>query len=250
MEWRDNGILLSEKQYGEGSFLVYALTENHGLHAGFSRKNKENCSLLQPGNLLHLCWRGRTHEHAGYYNIEPLRFCGQAAFESRLALNVLNSFRTLTLTFLPERVPYPKTYKQAVVFLNALFFRKNWLHHYILWEYIFLQEMGYGLDLNSCAATGIRDRENLIYISPKSGRAVCQDAGAPYASKLFRLPRVFFCDFQDQENQPEFPLQEYVLGLEVMEHFLIQRAVTAQMIKKLPSPRLQLKDTLIEFGLI
>ncbi|HLW92760.1 MAG TPA: DNA repair protein RecO [Roseiarcus sp.] len=187
MEWRDEGVVLGVKKHGETSAIVEALTKTHGRHLGLVRGGRSTRfqGLLQPGNSLDLIWRARLDEHLGTYSVEPMNLRAGRLMGSALALNGLAYLGSL-LRFLPERDPHERLYG-ALAFiadhLDAIDLAPALVARF---ETRILSECGFGLDLESCAASG--SREDLIYVSPKSGRAVSASSGAPWRDKLLPLP--------------------------------------------------------------
>ena len=150
---------------------------------GASRKT---APLLQPGAQLDVTWRARLEDHIGTFTIEPLR-SRAAILSDRLALAGLNSVCALLHTTLPEREPHPGLYAGTMTLLDGLGDGTDWMLRYLHWELMLLEDLGYGLDLSSCAVTGSRD--DLAYVSPKSGRAVARDAAGEWADRLLPLPQ-------------------------------------------------------------
>src|SRR5271155_5579632 len=187
MEWRDEGVVLGVKRHGETSAIVEALTKAHGRHLGLVRGGRSTRfqSLLQAGNSLDLVWRARLDEHLGTYAIEPLDLRAGRLMESALALNGLSYLGAL-LRLLPERDPHEGLYGALAVIADHLDRAEIAPALVARFETRILSECGFGLDLESCAASG--SREDLIYVSPKSGRAVSASAGAPWRDKLLALP--------------------------------------------------------------
>ena len=177
MEWRDHGILLSTRRHGETSAIIEVFTEAHGRHAGVVRggTSRKIAPILQPGAQLDLLWRARLEDHIGSYQVEPLRSRAAAALSGRLALAGLNAVTALLSFCLPEREPHAALYARSEQLLDLLGQDEIWPLAYLKWELALLDDMGFGLDLGQCAATGTT--EDLIYVSPKSGRAVSR-AGA------------------------------------------------------------------------
>ncbi|MGZ9809434.1 DNA repair protein RecO [Pseudoroseicyclus sp. H15] len=187
MEWRDDGFVLSARPHGETAALVEVMSEAHGRHAGLvrggiSRKARPH---LQPGNLLDLTWRARLPEHLGSFTFEPKG--ASPALGSRLALAGVSSICALLSLTLPERDPHPGLYRQSLA-LIGMAGEPIFALAYLQWERALLEEMGYGLDLTSCAVTGTT--EALVYVSPKSGRAVSATGAGEWAPKLLPLPQV------------------------------------------------------------
>ena len=187
MEWRDEGVILSVRRNGETSAIAEILTAGHGRVLGLVRGGRSRVQrpMLQAGNAVQAVWRARLEEQLGTYVLEPLDLRAGAIMEEpfRLAgLAVLTGLAQL----LPEREPHPRVYEALRVVLDAFADDALWPALLVRWELGLLDELGFGLDLSRCAATGARD--NLAYVSPRSGKAVSAEAGEPFRDRLFRLP--------------------------------------------------------------
>jgi DNA repair protein RecO (recombination protein O) len=185
--WDDQGLILSVRRHGEHDAIISILTENNGRYAGLvkagaSRRMK---GALQPGNVVKATWRARLDEHLGTITVELTHSYSAALMDDPDRLAVLSSLCALIDALLPERQPQPEIERTTVAFLSALSM-DGWAARYARWELEVLRDLGFGLDLSACAGTGTID--NLIYVSPKSGRAVSADAGAPYKDRLLALP--------------------------------------------------------------
>lgn len=195
MEWRDEGILLGSRPYGETSAIVDVLTATHGRHQGVVHggQGRRLGSALQPGAQLSLEWRARLEDHLGTYRVEPMRSRAAALMEDRLALAAFNAMAALVMAFVPEREADADLYTATLELTDTLCARPpEWLGVYVAWEIRFLSTLGFGLDLTRCAATGLR--HDLAYVSPRTGRAVCREAGAPYAGRLLPLAPFLVCE--------------------------------------------------------
>ncbi|EDQ06079.1 DNA repair protein RecO [Sulfitobacter indolifex] len=190
MEWRDQGILLSARRHGETSAIIEVFTPEQGRHAGIVRggTSRKIAPSLQPGAQLDLAWRARLEDHIGAFTVEPLRSRAAVAMQDRLALAGLNAVTALLSFCLPEREPHPALYRRTETLLDMLGQGDVWPLAYLKWELRLLEEMGYALDLESCAVTGVS--EDLIYVSPKSGRAVSAKGAGEWAERLLPLPAV------------------------------------------------------------
>ncbi len=187
MEWQDKGVILGVRKHGETSAIVEAMTERHGRHMGLVRGGRSSRlrPVLQPGNSVHLEWRARLEDHLGTFRIE-----GDVLRAARLMEEPLGIFGLQTLAnhlrLLPERDPHGGLYEASLVMLDHLDEPQKAARLLIRFELALLDELGFGIDLSRCAATGT-SRE-LTWVSPKSGRAVSAEAGKPYAEKLLALP--------------------------------------------------------------
>lgn len=237
MDWSDEGIFLSGKPLGEASIVAEVLTLEHGRHLGLVRggRSRRIRPVLQPGNLLRVTWRARLSEHLGGFNVELMEPHAAGALDDARALSAIGTLAGL-VKLLPERDPHPELYATTLHVLRSFGEPEVWPVLLVHWEFQLLQELGFGLDLTECAATG-RDQD-LAYVSPRSGRAVSREAGEPYDDKLLKLP-AFLLDanapLRDADIVAGFALTGFFLERDVLEpHGL-----------KLPSARARLMDLLI-----
>lgn len=187
MEWRDDGIVLSIKAHGETSVLVELFTSERGRHLGLVRggKSRKIRPILQVGNVVNATWRARLDEHLGSAVVEMIEPVASRLFDDPLALAGLSSLCSL-LSLFPERAAHQGLYKGAKLVLSHMEDDQIWPGLLVRFEMEVLSELGFRLDFSECAATGVK--EDLIYVSPKSGRAVSREAGLPYRDKLLELP--------------------------------------------------------------
>lgn len=187
MDWREDGIVLGVRRHGETSAIVDLFTRHHGRHAGLVRagRSRRFRPVLQPGNIVDAHWRARLEDQLGTFNLEPRRFHAATVMDDRAALAGLTTLTGLC-GFLAERDPHPTLFDAAMLVLDNLTEKEIWPPLLVRWEAGLLDELGFGLDLSRCAATGATD--DLVYVSPKTGRAVSREAGKPYREKLLRLP--------------------------------------------------------------
>lgn len=187
MQWQDQAIILGVRRLGESSVVAEVMTRAHGRHLGVVRggRSRSMQPVLQPGNSVEATWRARLHEHLGEFRIEPFRLRAAQLMETATALHGIQAMAAL-LRLLPERDPHPHLFDMLDVILGHLHEPSEAGELFIRFELAVLNDLGFGLDLNECAATGSRD--DLVYVSPKTGRAVCRAAGAPYAGRLLALP--------------------------------------------------------------
>ena len=187
MEWREDGIVLGVRRLGETSVIVEVMTRERGRHLGLVRggRSRRQQPVLQPGNSVAIHWRARLDEHMGSFVIEPVVLRAARLMENGTGLNGVQLLAA-HLRLLPERDPHARLYDGLAVILDHLGAPDIAAELVLRFEIALLEELGFGLDLSECAATGRRD--DLFYVSPKSGRAVSRDAGAPYRDRLLLLP--------------------------------------------------------------
>lgn len=187
VEWTDEGIILGTRRHGEANLIVEAMTRDHGRHMGLVRggRSQRLKAALQPGNAAHFVWRARLDEHLGTFAVEPTELRAARLIESPIGIYGVQLISE-HLRLLPERDPHRRLYEALLVIVDALDDPLIAGLMIVRFEIMLLDELGFGLDLTECAATGGSD--DLIWVSPKSGRAVSREAGAPYAAKLLPLP--------------------------------------------------------------
>lgn len=200
MEWSEDGLVLAVRQHGESSAIITLLTLAHGRHAGMVRGGGSSRArgIYQPGNLVSAVWRGRLVEHLGNFHCELLRGYAGPLLEDPYRLAVLGAICAIAETALPEREPHPDVFSRALILLallnegEARVPQSACLAAYVRWELALLRELGYGLDLSSCAVTG--KSTDLAFVSPKSGRAVSSAAAGPWRDRLLVLPEFLLTD--------------------------------------------------------
>jgi DNA repair protein RecO (recombination protein O) len=187
MEWSEEGIVVGARRHGEADVIIEVLTAGHGRHMGLVKggRSRRLRPVLQAGNTLSLTWRARLHEHLGNFRAEPVRERSSELMATRIGAFGL-ALAGAHLRLIPERDPHPRLYDALAVMLDALDAPDRAAETMARFELLLLDELGFGLDLESCAATGTQDE--LIFVSPKSGRAVSREAGEPYQQRLLPLP--------------------------------------------------------------
>jgi DNA repair protein RecO (recombination protein O) len=234
MEWSDEGIVLAARALGETSVVLSLLTRDYGRHSGLVRGGigRRTRGLLQPGNRISARWRARLADHLGTLSCEPGQSLAPEVLADRSRLAGIAAACAVTETALPEREPVPAIYQSMAELFAAIESDSAWRAHYVRWEIELLAELGFGLDLASCALTGATN--DLIYVSPRSGRAVSAIAGAPWQDRLLRLP-TFLVDACAEDDQA------IVDGLALTGHFLL-RHVYAEQGRALPPARARLAE--------
>jgi DNA repair protein RecO (recombination protein O) len=224
MEWTDEGIVLGVRRHGETSAIVELLTRSHGRHLGLVRggAGKRMRPLLQPGNSVTAVWRARLDEHLGYYLIEGTRLRAANMFSSSHAVYGVTHLASLA-RLLPERDPHEDIYEMLEHMLDDFDDADGAAAHLIRFELAMLAELGFGLDLETCAATGAAT--DLVYVSPKSGGAVSRSAGAPFHDRLLKLPAFLRPSEEGDVGWTEQDLRDgfALTGLFLMRHVLEPR---------------------------
>lgn len=237
MHWSDEGIVLSVRPHGETAAVAELLTRQHGRHLGMVHggRSRRSRPILQIGNHVDAVWKGRLPEHLGALTLELRRGFAAEAMQSAAALAGLTSMAALS-RLLPERDPHPNLFEVTLFVLGYVDEPAVWPALMVRWEVALLEELGFGLDLATCAATGVSD--DLIYVSPRSGRAVSRAAGEPYKSKLLALP-----PFLGGRPGAETTAEDLAAGFALTGHFLEARVLTPRDLA-LPEPRQRMVDML------
>jgi len=228
MEWRADGILLAVRRHGEAAAIVELFTAERGRHVGVVRggASRKMAPLLQVGAQLDAAWRARLSDHIGSYTVEVQKGRAAGVMDNRVALAGLSTVCALLAFTLPERAPYPALYARTIAILDGLG-AEHWARAYLLWEMDLLAEMGFGLDLRTCAVSGVV--EDLAYISPRTGRAVAKGAAGEWADRLLPLPPVLV--------GAESGLSGVIDGLRVTGHFLETHLARSLGDRPLPAAR-------------
>jgi DNA repair protein RecO (recombination protein O) len=197
MQWTDEGIVLGVKRHGEASAILELMTREHGRHLGLVRGGfgSRMKPILQTGNALSATWRARLDEHLGHFVVEPVNLRASNYFAASHAIYGVSHLAAL-MRLLPERDPHAALYAELDFILDRLDNAAIAAPMVARFELQLLSELGFGLDLEQCASTGAST--DLIYVSPKSGRAVSRTAGEPYADKMLRLPAFL----RDRDTEP------------------------------------------------
>ncbi|SMP17699.1 DNA repair protein RecO [Shimia sagamensis] len=234
MDWRDQGFVLSTRKHGETSVILEVFTADHGRHAGVVRGgvSRKMTPILQPGGQLDLAWRARLADHIGSFTVEPMR-SRAAALSDRFALAGLNAVTALLAFCLPDREPHSELYAKSSQLLDLLGQNDLWPLAYLKWEIALLTELGYGLDLTECAVTG--STQDLIYVSPKSGRAVSSKGAGEWADRLLPLPPIL----RDEGDAPD---GEILQALSTTGYFLSEKLAPDLGNKPLPEARARFVD--------
>ena len=222
MEWTEEGIVLTARAHGESSAILELFTRGRGRHLGLVRggRSRRLRSVLQPGNTVNATWRARLDEHLGNYTLEPMQMRAAVAMDEPLRLAGLATI-TAMAQLIPEREVHERLFDAFVIVLDALENAEIWPALLVRWELGLLDELGFGIDLSECAATGVR--EDLIWVSPKSGRAVSRGAGLPYADKLLALPA-----FLNSGTRLEASRTDLVAGFALTGYFLDRHVFSAR----------------------
>lgn len=216
MEWTDEGIILGVRRHGESSAIVELLTRDHGRHLGLVRggAGSRHRPMLQPGNTVSAAWRARLDEQLGYYTLEATRMRAATMLASSHAVYGVTHLASLA-RLLPERDPHQEIYERLTLTLDDFDDVDIAAIHVVRFELAILSELGFGLDLSVCAATGAT--AELTYVSPRTGNAVSREGGAPWRDRLLRLP-AFLLD--DAEGCEACSTQDLLDGFALTGRFL------------------------------
>lgn len=223
--WSDDALILDIAKFGDHDAIVQLFTPQHGLvrgvvKRGFTSKMRAD---LQPATQVVAVWKARLPEHMGTVTLEGAQGYASRVMHDPLRLAAVGGVTALLASCLAERDPHPELYHAAITFLQHVAAGVEplvWLGEYVRLEMALLEQSGFGLDLSECAATGSTD--NLVYVSPKSGRAVSEAAGAPYAARMLALPAFL----RAGDDVPD-AMGDVAAGVALTGHFIETRLLPA-----------------------
>ena len=228
--------MLAVRPHGETSAILSVFTETHGRQSGVLRggASRKMANILQPGTQLSVEWRARLEEHIGNFRVELVRSRSGAIMSDRLALGALVSACSLLEAALPEREPNNAFYGRTIALLDVLTHPGSWFEAYLHWELMLLENIGFGLELGKCAATGT-DRD-LAYVSPRTGRAVSREGAGRWADKLLPLPACFL-------GGEYGGIRDMADGLKTTQYFLERGLVSRRNRNPVPRARVRFADS-------
>ena len=208
-------IICAVRPHGEHGAIVRALTPADGIQAGYVRggRSRRLRPILLAGNLVQAEYRARTADQLAQLGVELVASRAPLLGEA-LPAAAIEWTTGLAATALPEGQAYPRLYDALDGLLGAIDASpsaRSWAPSLVRYELFVLAELGFGLDLSECAATGATG--NLAFVSPKSGRAVSAGAAGAYRDRLFPLP-----PFLLGSGAADWP--DIVAGLRITGHFL------------------------------
>ncbi|MBE8191372.1 MAG: DNA repair protein RecO [Alphaproteobacteria bacterium] len=242
MEWRSEGLIIRTRPHGEGNAIVDIFTREQGRYVGLVRggNSRKQRPILQSGNMVSALWRARLSEQLGVLTAENLHAYSAEVLDNNILLTAMQSMCAL-LQMTPERHAYARLYDAVQVLLSSLSNLSAdddgafWLPLYVRFEMMLLEEIGFGLDMEACAVSGVK--EGLTHISPRSGRAVCAEVAAPYGDKLLPLPSFLLLD------NAAVSKGDVLAGLALTGYFLERRCYTPNQLT-LPPIRARLINIL------
>jgi len=238
MEWREEGVVLARRKHGESAAIIEVFTEGHGRHAGIVRggAGRRMGPVLEPGNQVDVTWRARLEDHLGTFTVEPVQSRAAALMGDRKTLAGLNAMTGLLSFALPEREAHAGLYRRTLAVLDMMMSGPYWPLAYLRWELSMLENLGFGLDLSRCAVTGTSN--GLVYISPKSGRAVSEAGAGTYKDRLLPLSPALVGEGDGAD-------QDIHDGLRVTGYFLTHWLAPSLGDKPLPRARARLVEILL-----
>lgn len=237
MEWREEGVLIARRRHGENAAIIEVFTEGHGRHAGIVRggAGRKLAPVLQPGTQVDVAWRARLEDHLGSFTVEPVTSRAADLMGDRKTLAGLNALTAILCFALPEREAHAPLYHRTLAVLDMMQESAFWPLAYVRWELFLLEELGFGLDLGRCAVTDRSD--NLVFVSPKSGRAVSRVGAGEWASKMLPLSPALI-------GEGEGSTEDIVDALKVTGHFLQNWVAASLGNRPIPEARARLVELL------
>jgi len=235
-------IVCALRTHAEHGAIVRLMTPKDGLQAAYVRgaRGRRMRPVLVPGNLVQARLRSRTEEQLAHAEIE-LTHSRAPLLSEPLPAAAIDWVTALTATALPEAQPYPRLYDALDALLSLIEAAPSalgWASLLVRYELLLLAELGFGLDLERCAVNGSND--DLVAVSPRSGRAVSAAEAEPYAGKLLPLPK-----FVREVGGASW--HEIRDGLDLTDHFLMRDVLTGRS-AGLAAARSRLVERLLKAG--
>ena len=236
MEWRSVGILLAARKHGETSLIIDTFCPGHGRYLGVVKggASRKFAPILQVGAQLDLTWKARLQDHLGSFKVELVRARTVHAMSDRILAAGLMSVSTILSRVLPERQAYDNFYRTTEDLLDLLNQPIIWPMAYLRWELELLTVLGYGLDLSKCAVSG--STEKLRYVSPRTGRAISEQAAGEWVSKLLHLPSIILKGSGNSDS--------IIDGLKLTGYFLTKKVFNELSVRSPVSERQRFVDLL------
>ncbi|HEY7246662.1 MAG TPA: DNA repair protein RecO [Xanthobacteraceae bacterium] len=224
MRWTDEGVVLGTRRHGEANAIVELMTRDHGRHLGLVRggAGSRHRPILQAGNQVTATWQARLDEHLGCYSVEGLDMRAASFLGAPHALYGMMHLAALC-RLLPERDPHPGIHAALTDLVELLLDARRAGAGLVRFELQLLSELGFGLDLERCAATG--GRTDLVYVSPKSGRAVSGKAGEPWKDRLLPLPAFLCRELGHEPGRADVTAGFALTGFFLTQHVLEPRGL-------------------------
>ncbi len=159
----------------------------------------------------------------GNYRVEGLALRAGSLFADPHAVFAVTHLAALA-RLLPERDPHEIVFDNLEMIVAHLTDAATSAALIVRFEVLMLSELGFGLDLDACAATGTDT--DLIYVSPKSGRAVSRSAGEPWRDRLLALPAYVSDEFEGHVGANDITEGFRMTGFFLSRHVLEPRGLT------------------------
>lgn len=240
LQIEEEAIIIATRKFRDHSFIVSCLTVNHGIVPGLYSCSKKLISIPTPGTHIKLNWKARLDEHLGRITFEVKNSPLACIYDKKIEIMMLSSITKCMAKMLPEKEPYSNLFTKVLEFIYKL---KTSTTHELLLNYIKLElielisTVGFGLDLKKCAVTGKKD--NLSFISPKTGAAVIHEVGLPYQDRLFIYPDYLVADLNEISDG------QLLSGLEMSFYFL-KRNMIQFFNTEVPIERIKLQNICIK----
>lgn len=234
MNQQATGIIIHTRKLGESSFLVTIFSEELGKIKGMARGSKKNPANLQIGNIVRVDWKRRLSNQLGSFKLEVISMPAAKCFNSSHKMQCLNYLSEILVGGLADEEPHQHLYEKTIEFLDHIEQPNIW-ERLAFYELNLLVSLGYGLSLTQEKAVRGKENTPLMYVSPKSGRAVSEHMGEPYKSKLLPLPELFGGKTKESDEKNN----EFLDVFSLTGHFLT---------KAVDGKRLKERSQLIELG--
>jgi DNA repair protein RecO (recombination protein O) len=239
--WETDAIVLNAIKYGENDAILEVFSYDYGRVSAYvyGGAGKRKRAFLQPGQILHLGFIAKGENNLGYFDRLETKYSIENVFDNVAGINAIGSVCALLKEALPNAQIYKSLFNATEILIQLICNEDDWAAAYVRWEVGLLADCGFGMDLDECALSG--GHENLAWVSPKTGRAACYEAGLPYKDKLLVLPPFLV------SSENEIKSGDIADGFALTGWF-IERDLLGQAMKNIPDARSRLIIALCKKG--
>ena len=187
--WKNKAIVLSKTNYSENSLILKIFTDKNGIQKGLVKggKNIKKSNIYESGNMVVAEWKGKKEDSLGILKCELVEAnSGIFLADTKKFLSLISLLNLIEFCFLENETEEELFIKSHNLIKEIINNKENWLQNYVKWELFLLNKIGFGLELSQCIVSD--SKENLSFVSPKSGCAVSKLSAKGWENKLLPLP--------------------------------------------------------------
>ena len=213
---KDKGIIITKRKFGESSLLIKILSQNHGIYFSLVKNalKKNNNSIYQAGNLVDFNWIAKNENDLGNFKIEIIKSYLNHIIFNKTKLESFNKIFLIIDRFIPDRDNNPELFNELLkIIVQSQLEEKKFMSLFIRFCFFLIKNLGYGVDFSQCSVSGVN---NVAFISPKTGNAVCAKVGKKYEKKLLHIPKFLL------QNEAEIENIDIKNGIKLLDFFFLK----------------------------